>query len=169
MPTGSKNISWAPASGGLLLLTNPREFFAGGSHEISGAWRPLLLVSLAAAVLGGFSFDLSSALAGIAVLFVNAVGMTLIFSGFVFMFLGIICGRMLPIGAVFSVCAWASLGPILISWIPGSVWVGEPWKWWVTAIGISAAASCGMKRAAGVIVCAVGFMYGVFWIVLSRM
>lgn len=169
MPSGFQNITRAPASAGLLLLTNPREFFTGGPPETHGAWRHLLLGSLAAAVLGGFSFDFSRTVVGVAVLFVNAVGMTCIFAGSIFMFLGVITGRKLPIGAVFPICAWASLGPILISWIPGSVWVGEPWRWWVTVIGLSAAVPCSRKRAAGVIVCAVGLMYGLFWAMLSGM
>ena len=169
MHSGFQNVSWVFTPNGLLLLTGPHEFFTGALPGVGTVWRNLLSVSLLSAILCSFSFDLSASMVGALIFFVNAVGMTCIFTGCIFVVLRLKSDPTLSIGRIFSICAYASLGPILISWIPGSMWVSEPWRWWVAAIGLSAAVPCGMKRAAWVIAGAVVLMYGLFWIVLSNM
>jgi hypothetical protein len=164
-----QTISGSPVSRGLLLLTCPRKFFTGPAPGAAATWRTLLLAGLLSALPGGFSFKPAAAVVGTMVLFTNAVGMTCIFSGCVFAVLRFGREGRLSAGRVFTVCAWASLGPILISWVPGSPWVAEPWRWWVTVIGLSAAGPCSRRRAACTVGGAVVMMYGLFWVVLSNM
>lgn len=168
MQPGFQNVSRIFTPNSLLLLTSPRDFFSAppGAKTV---WRNLLLFSLLSAAFYGFSFDPAAAMVGALVFFVNAVGMTCIFAGCVFAMLRLMSGRTLGAGRIFSICACASLGPVLISWIPGAMWVSEPWRWWVAATGLSAALPCGMKRAACSVAGAVAIMYGLFWIVLSNM
>lgn len=168
MQPGFQNVSRVSAPSSLLLLTSPHDFFTGALPGLATVWRNLLSASLLSAILCSFSFDLSASIVGALLFFVNAVGMTCIFAGCVFVVLRLKSDRTLSIGCILSICACASLGPIFISWIPGAMWVSEPWRWWVAAIGLSTVAPCGMKRAACIVAGAVSMMYGLFWVVLSN-
>lgn len=147
---------------GLLLLLDPKQFFTMLSSKPASVCRHLLFVSLAAAALHYVAGPGWNNWFGSLIFFLNAMGMTCIYSGFVFIFARSILGPPSSFGRVFTICVYASLGPILISWIPGGVWIAEPWKWWTSVIGLSAHVPAGFVKSAMVVACALVSVYVVF-------
>jgi len=167
MQYSTQSVTRLDGSGLVLLLTDPREFFSAQPLKTSGAWKNLLTVSAIAAVLSSLTPDISTAVFSALVFYLNAVGMTCIFTGFVFMYARLIAAPGLSIGHTFTVCANASLGPILISWVPGAMWVADPWRWWTAAIGLSVFIPSGMRKTVSIVICALGTMYLLFRGLLS--
>jgi drug/metabolite transporter (DMT)-like permease len=144
----------------ILLLTDPRKFFSGLPGSDNGAWPYLLGISLVAGILNVLAGGNPGNWPGLLVFFINAVGMTCIFTGVVFIFARIVFRNPLGLGTVFSICAYASLGPILLSWIPGAMWVTEPWRWWASVAGLGVFTAGGTGRAALAVGLAVAALYG---------
>ena len=156
--------SQGPAA--LLLVLAPRQFFTQLSSKPCPVWRHLLSVSFTAAVLHFLSSQGWRDWFSSFIFYLNAVGMTCIYSASVFFFARHIFRLPCSFGQVFSVCVCASLGPLLVSWIPGAIWVSEPWKWWTSAIGLSTCIPVGTCKAGMVIGVALGAIYILFRVLL---
>jgi hypothetical protein len=166
MQTDTHPYSCSQRSAGLLLVFAPKQFFTELSCKPSPVWRHLLSVALAAAVLHYLTASGWGNWFHVIVFFLNAVGMTCIYSGSVFFIARHIFRLPCSFGQVFTVCVYASLGPLFISWIPGALWVSEPWKWWISAIGLSTCIPAGLGRTVMVIALALGAIYILFRILL---
>jgi hypothetical protein len=70
------------------------------------------------------------------ILFVNAMGMPLISAGISFMVMVMAFGKRESFERVLAVYAFAAGVTMLASWIPLFVWLTEPWKWLLIAIGM---------------------------------
>ena len=166
MQTGTHPYRPYQEAGGLLLVLDPKRFFASLSCNASLAWRHLLSVSFAAAMLHYLTGGIWNNWFSTFVFFLNAVGMTCIYSASIFLFARGIFRKPCSFRKVFTICVYASLGPLFLSWIPGAIWIIEPWKWWTSAIGLSTCIPTGLGKTVMVIGFALGAMYMLFRIAL---
>ncbi len=105
---------------GFLMVSSV--FFSGASLLTRSFARPL--------VTGG-------------IFFVNAVVMTVIAAGLGYMLMSMFFGKKTTFSRLFAVYAYASGVTLLASWIPLFVWLTEPWKWVLIAMGLTK--SCGFR------------------------
>lgn len=77
------------------------------------------------------------------ILLINAVGMPLIAAGIGFMAMTMTIGKRVTFTRLFAVYAFAAGVTLLASWIPLFVWLTEPWKWLLIAMGM--VKGCGFK------------------------
>lgn len=70
------------------------------------------------------------------ILFVNALFMPFIASGIGFMAMAMILGKRIPFERLFAIVAFSWGVTLMASWIPFSLWVTEPWKWSLIAVGM---------------------------------
>ena len=70
------------------------------------------------------------------IFWVNAFFMPLIASGLAFMVMMLTLGRRIPFERLFAIYAFASGVTLLVSWIPFSTWLTEPWKWVMIGLGM---------------------------------
>lgn len=106
------------------------------------------------------------------ILFVNAVGMTLIAAGLGYITMIMFWGQKVSFGRFLSVYAFASGVTLLASWIPLFVFITEPWKWLMIGIGLTK--TCGLKwlHSFLIIVVSIGMIVLFFqslWTVISNM
>ena len=147
------------------VMGEPRAFFAGLSQirEINAAFGFLLVSSLFFAGASLLVHGFSNPAAMSAVLFTNALGMTLISAGLGYGLMRIVSGRTASFKHLFSVYAYASGTVYLAAWIPLALWVTEPWKWWLIWTGLRLA--CGLKWPYVLIIVAgsIGGLVLIFW------
>ena len=67
---------------------------------------------------------------------VNALVMPFIAAGIAFMLMLLIVGRRIPFERLFAIYAFAAGVTLLVSWIPFSNWLTEPWKWALIGLGM---------------------------------
>lgn len=105
----------------LVFCSYPVFFFSGASltyiHE-----RPILMVGI---------------------LFVNSIAMPFVAAGIGFMVMTMTIGKRVAFAKFFAVYAFAAGVTLLASWIPLFVWLTEPWKWLLIALGM--VKGCGFK------------------------
>ena len=77
------------------------------------------------------------------IFFVNAVGMTVIAAGLGYMLMSMFFDKKTTFPRLFAVYAYASGVTLLSSWIPLFIWLTEPWKWVLIAMGLTK--SCGFR------------------------
>ena len=113
-----EDLGFGKSSG--FLLTSSL-FFSGASltciHE-----RPVLMVGI---------------------LFVNSIAMPFFAAGIGFMVMTMTIGKRVAFAKLFAVYAFATGVTLLASWIPLFVWLTEPWKWLLIALGM--VKGCGFK------------------------
>ncbi|EFK11284.1 conserved hypothetical protein [delta proteobacterium NaphS2] len=119
------------------ILSSPRRFFSGLPD--SGAMAPAmgcLLVSSLFYACAAFTQPHEQPLLTAAILFLNAVGMCFIsaFLGFAAMIMTL--GKRVAFPRFFSVYAFSSSVTLLAAWIPLFLWITEPWKWVLIAVGL---------------------------------
>jgi hypothetical protein len=129
----------------IQVMGEPRNFFSELPSD-SGFLKPLFFLIISCTFFTGAC--VVSTMSGTpvylgSILFVNAVGMVLIASGLGYMVMRLIQGRSVSYKRFFSIYAFSSGTTLLVAWIPFSIWVIEPWKWWLIGTGMSK--SCGFK------------------------
>lgn len=67
---------------------------------------------------------------------VNALLMPFIAAGIAFMVMSLTVGRRIPFERLFAIYAFAAGITLLVSWIPFSNWLTEPWKWVLIGLGL---------------------------------
>lgn len=150
------------------LLGEPRKFFAELPPE-PGFIKPvgfLILSSLffTGASLIGNTYTQPALMA--AILFINAVGMTLIASSLGYLVVILTMGRCQTFTRFFSIYALAAGVTLLASWIPYFVWITEPWKWCLIAVGL--VHGCGFNWKQSLMLTAVSFSFLalMFWLLI---
>lgn len=132
------------------LLTAPGDFFAGprASSGFGYAFGFLLASSVfhTLASLTQVRNDLASS-AGI--LLVNALGMPLVTAAISYGLARALPGPSPAFKRLFSLYAFASALTLLVSWIPLFLWLTEPWKWILVAMGL--VHGCRFKRGQAVV------------------
>jgi len=119
------------------LLASPRAFF--NEMPAEGGWRqPLCFLFLSSLFFTGASLTVmrEHTLFMAGVLFVNAMGMTFISAGAAFVVITMTLGKRASFGGLFAVFAYSAGVTMLASWIPSFVWLTEPWKWTLVALGL---------------------------------
>jgi len=119
------------------LLASPRAFFSEMPAE--GGWRhPLCFLFLSSLFFTGASLTVmrEHTLLMAGVLFVNAMGMSLISTGAAFVVMTMTLGKRASLGGLFAVFAYAAGVTMLASWIPFFVRLTEPWKWALVVLGL---------------------------------
>ena len=146
------------------LLTAPGEFFSG-LHEQMSIWRPLgFLLASSLFFIGASLTQIQQNYAlKAAILFVNAVGMPFVTSVISFCAASMIMAERLRLSKLFTLYAFATGLTLLVSWIPLFVWLTEPWKWLLVAMGL--VKGCGLKwsQAMLLIVLSIFFLVVFFW------
>lgn len=71
------------------------------------------------------------------ILFINAIGMTLIAAGLGYMLMSMFFGKKVTFSRLFAVYAFSAGVTLLASWIPLFIWLTEPWKWVLIGLGLT--------------------------------
>ena len=146
------------------ILGSPRRFF-GELPEKIGFRQPLGLLLTSSLFFTGASLtsihERPVLMAGI--LLVNAVAMPFITSGVGFMVMTMTVGRRVTYTRLFAVYAFAAGVTLLASWIPLFVWITEPWKWMLIAIGM--VKGCGLRWTQAILIAGLSILILVlfFW------
>jgi len=153
------------------VMAEPRAFFTELSKTVSIKipFVFLLLSSAFFSLAANIVHQFPNPLMMTAILFINAIGMTLISAGLGYMLMVILAGRQFSFVQATSVYAYASGTVFLAAWIPMALWLTELWKWWL--IGTGLCRTCGLKRHQAWLVVAfsIGVMVMVFWAILPIM
>ncbi|MCJ7593191.1 MAG: YIP1 family protein [Desulfobacterales bacterium] len=146
------------------ILGSPRRFFEE-LPETVGLQRSMGFLLVSALFFTGASLTCVREgpvlMAGI--LFLNAVGMTIIAAATGFAVVTLTLGRRIGFERLFAVYAFATGVTLLASWIPLFFWLTEPWKWLL--IGIGMVNGCGLRRGQALLVIAlsVAILVLFFW------
>lgn len=147
------------------LVGEPREYFSDRAGE-TGVRFPLTvllvsaLVSSGASVVGGRYPDPASMFG---ILFVNAVGMSVLAAGIGYMVMVMTLGRKAGFVGFLAVYALASGVTLLASWMPFFGIITEPWKWWLIGIGMTRSLGLTGRQALWIIAVSVGVIVLGFW------
>ena len=97
------------------------------------------------------------------ILLVNAIAMPFVTAGAGFVVMTMTVGKRVTFKRFFAVYAFATGVTLLASWIPLFVWLTEPWKWLLIAIGL--VRGCGLRwlQALTVIGCSIFVLVLFFW------
>lgn len=150
------------------ILGQPRRFFAEFPPD-QGFIKPVGFLVLSSLFFTGASLMVNvytqPALMG-AILFVNAVGMALIASTLGFLVVFLTMKRYRPFSRFFSIYAFAAGATLLASWIPNFIWLTEPWKWWLIAVGL--VHGCGFNWKQAILVTTISFslLVFIFWLLI---
>lgn len=160
---GSFTLTWyfrALAS----LVVAPGLFFRG-LGEGQGSRRPVgfLLVSALVHAIAGSHFETGPPWVGFVLKLANALGMTVFSALIAFTIARMTSLRSVRYSTIFSMFAYASGVTLLVSWVPMLVWVTEPWKWFLIAIGLVHGAGLRWPRALWVVVATIGMVILFFW------
>ena len=98
--------------------------------------------------------------------FCNAVGMVFITSLFGYLGVRLTQDNHVTLGQLLRLYAFAGSMPTLISWIPGSFWITETWRWWLVGIGLTRGNNLPWRQTAIVIGCTIGLTILFFWSIM---
>ena len=152
------------------ILGQPRKFFDTLPPE-PGFIKPVGFLVFSSLFFTGASLMVNAftqpALMG-AILFVNAVGMVLIASVLGYLVVVLSMGRGQIFSRFFSIYAFAAGVTLLASWVPNFIWLTEPWKWWLIAVGL--VHSCGFNWKQAMLVTMVSFslLVLIFWMLIPN-
>ena len=126
------------------ILGSPGQFF-GAFPEKLGFRQPFgfLLVSGLFFVGASLTYIHERQVVMAGILLVNAVAMPFIAAGTGFIIINMTTGKRMAFERLFAVYAYAAGVTMLASWIPLFVWITEPWKWLLIAIGM--VKGCGLR------------------------
>lgn len=145
-------------------LSSPGKFFSE-LPDCTSIRPPLgcLLVSSLFYACAGLTQPHDQPLLMAAILFLNAVFMCVISAVLGFGVMTMTIGRRVAFSRFFSVYAFCAAVTLLAAWIPLFVWITEPWKWLLIAVGLIK--GCGLRWFQAVIIVCVSIFVMVlfFW------
>jgi len=152
------------------LLGKPRRFFTelppepGFKNPVGFLVVSSLLFAGASLLKGGYDQPVLMA----AILLVNAMGMALIASSLGYLVVLLTMGRCRTFSRFFSIYAFASGVTLLAAWIPNFIWLTEPWKWWLIAVGL--VHGCGFTWKQSLMVTTISFclLVSIFWLLIPN-
>lgn len=101
------------------------------------------------------------------VFFVNALGMMFISSGLGYLIAKIVVRPSVKMAPILNIYALSFAVTLLFSWIPYSIWLTEPWKWWLIGTGLINGIGIEFWRALLIIILSISVMIGLFWVVFK--
>lgn len=147
------------------MLGSPAEFFGQFPEKVSFQ-QPFCFLILSSLFFTGASLtcfrESRFIMAGISL--INAVSMTFISACTGFFVMAMTSGgKRVPFRRFFAVYAFSSGVTMLASWIPLFVWLTEPWKWVLIAVGM--VKGCGLKwrQAIVIIGLSISIIVAFFW------
>lgn len=153
------------------VIKSPRLFFSSIHKEnkknvITAI--AIVIVSSAISALAGTLVSLKvNPLRVYFVLFANALGMMVISSGVGYCIAKIVAGSSVKVVPFFHIYALSFGATLLFSWIPYSLWIIEPWKWWLIGTGLINGVGIEFRRTLVIILLSIGIMIGSFWFLLK--
>ncbi len=149
------------------ILGAPGQFFCEFPEKV-GFRQPVRFLVVSSLFFTGASLTCISAshvlMAGI--LLINAIAMPFIAAGIGFMVMTVAIGKRVAFKRFFAVYAFASGVTMLASWIPLFVWVTEPWKWLLIAVGM--VKGCGLRWMQAVLIIGISiFILVLFFLSLA--
>ncbi len=147
------------------LLGAPRNFFSELPQEVS--WKQSLgflgVSSLVFAMAGVMHYMSPKPFVLGSILFVNAVGMTLILASFGYMVMVMTVGRQASFPRFVSIYSFSAGVTLLASWLPFFLMITEPWKWWLIWTGMSKGLGFNWRQTLMIIGISVTMMVLLFW------
>lgn len=142
------------------LITSPGRWFAEAFPGITPrtAAGMLLLASLLHAMAGGLSGFSDGTLLRVAILMINAVGMTVLGAAIAWLAGLIGGGPRVRFSGVWMVFAVGASPTLLIAWVPFAFFFTEPWKWWLIGVGLVRGLGMTKGRAAIIVLFTFGAM-----------
>jgi len=153
------------------LLGEPRKVFAAFPPE-PGFKKPVGFLLISSLFFTGASLCVNAYTQPVimaAILFINAVGMALIASSLGYLVVILTMGRCQTFTRFFSIYALASGVTLLASWIPYFVWLTEPWKWCLIAVGLVHGCGFNWKQATMVTAASFSLLVFIFWLLLPHL
>ncbi|BCS98539.1 hypothetical protein DSLASN_41710 [Desulfoluna limicola] len=147
-----KNTSPDAMRFGLVsVLLSPSQVYRGLREQ--GALHRLLWGFSGAVLLNGLMTGMAAPDGGRGLLgalaVVNALGMALLTACAGWLALGVVKGGLPPLAVAVPCVAYGFGVTLLVSWIPGSFWFTEPWKWAVIGTGFRDLGGLSGRRAFG--------------------
>jgi hypothetical protein len=146
------------------ILGSPNQFFSELPEEM-GFRKPFGFLLISSLFFTGASltciYDRHVLMAGI--LFINAIAMPFVTAGAAFIVITMTMIERVTFSRLFAVIAFAAGVTMLASWIPLFVWLTEPWKWLLIAMGM--VKTCGFRwmQAIVIVACSIFFVLLFFW------
>ena len=150
------------------LLARPRVFFRQLPEPCLVRY-PLIFLLLSAGMATAASLisgKLANPLAGGAIFFINAVGLTMIFAALGYLAVRLILVKKMAFSRVFAVYALSSGLVLHAAWMPHFWIFTEPWKWWLIGMGMIHACNLKTAQALAVIGMSGGIWMLVVWAIL---
>ena len=149
------------------ILGAPGQFFSEFPEKV-GFRQPVGFLVVSSLFFTGASLTCISEshvlMAGI--LLINAIAMPFIAAGTGFMVMTMAIGKRVTFAKFFAVYAFAGGVTMLASWIPLFVWVTEPWKWLLIALGM--VKGCGLRWMQAVLIIGISiFILVLFFLSLA--
>jgi hypothetical protein len=146
------------------ILGSPRRFF-GELPEDVGFRNPFGFLLISSLFFTGASLtcvhDRHVLMAGI--LLTNALSMPFITAGTAFLIMTMTMVERVSFTRLFAVFAFAAGVTMLASWIPLFVWITEPWKWMLIAMGMVKACGLRWMQAISIIGSSIFIVLLFFW------
>jgi hypothetical protein len=146
------------------ILVSPMRFF-GELPEETGFRKPFGFLLTSSLFFTGASltciYDRHVLMAGI--LLINAIAMPFVTAATAFLVMTMTMIKRVSFTRLFAVFAFASGVTMLASWIPLFVWITEPWKWLLIAMGMVKACGLGWMQAILIVGCSIFIVLLFFW------
>jgi hypothetical protein len=146
------------------ILGSPMRFF-GELPEETGFRKPFGFLLTSSLFFTGASltciYDRHVLMAGI--LLINAIAMPFVTAATAFLVMTMTMIKRVSFTRLFAVFAFASGVTMLASWIPLFVWITEPWKWLLIAMGMVKACGLGWMQAILIVGCSIFIVLLFFW------
>jgi len=146
------------------ILGSPKQFFSELPEE-TGFGKPFGFLVISSLFFTGASltciYESRILMAGI--LFINAIAMPFVTAGTAFLIMTMTMIKRVSFTRLFAVFAFASGVTMLASWIPLFIWITEPWKWLLIAMGMVKA--CGLRWVQAILIvgCSIFIVLLFFW------
>jgi hypothetical protein len=146
------------------MLGAPGEFF-GQFPEKVGFQQPFGFLVLSSLFFTGASLTCfrESYVITAGILLINALSMTFIAAGTGFFVMAMTIGKRVTFTKFFAVYAFSAGVTMLASWIPLFIWLTEPWKWLLIAMGM--VKGCGLKWRQAILIIVISILVVIlfFW------
>jgi hypothetical protein len=146
------------------ILGSPMRFFGELPEEV-GFRNPFGFLLISSLFFTGASltciYDRHVLMAGI--LLINAIAMPFVTAATAFLIMTMTMIRRVSFTRLFAVFAFAAGVTMLASWIPLFVWITEPWKWLLIAMGMVKACGLRWMQAILIVGCSIFIVLLFFW------
>ncbi|MGB5987592.1 MAG: hypothetical protein WBG37_19965 [Desulfobacterales bacterium] len=151
------------------IMGHPRRFFRELPKSINITY-PLGFLILSAVfftIASQIATHLQNFLVVGSIYLLNAVGMVFILTGLAFVVMRLSIGNTADFVSLFSIYALCSGVTLLVSWVPHSALLTEPWKWYLIGTGMIQVCGLKLKEALLIITLSLGIWYLFFRAIIA--